>query len=213
MGRFLNPDSGLMRGLSYVGDMMLLNILFLLCSLPVATLGASTAALYEVAGKMAEHEESGIVKPFFRAFAKNLKKATLTWMILFLLGAVWYFGEGVLSANPGAFPVFIKAAYLMVLLCLLLTGAWVFAIEARYENTVGQHLKNAFLLAVAHPGKSVLILILTYGIPALFLFATYWFLLLSLIWFLFGFSGGAILISILMKPVFRRLETGQRDSA
>ena len=71
MGSFFSLDSPLMRFLSRLSDIFILNVLFLLCCIPVVTIGASATALYTVTLKMARNEESYITKGFFKAFKSN----------------------------------------------------------------------------------------------------------------------------------------------
>ena len=69
-------------------DLILLNILWLLCSVPFITIGASTTALYSVTLKMAANEEGYIIRGFWDAFKKSFKQSTLVWLILLAVGAV-----------------------------------------------------------------------------------------------------------------------------
>lgn len=66
-----------------------LNILWLICSLPIFTIGASTTALFYCTLKMAEDRDEGLTRMFFRAFRSNFKPATKLWLILLALGCFW----------------------------------------------------------------------------------------------------------------------------
>lgn len=65
-----------------------LNLLWFVCSLPVFTLGAATAALYDVTLRMARGEEPGLTRRFFQAFRENFRQATTLWLILLGVGAL-----------------------------------------------------------------------------------------------------------------------------
>lgn len=65
MGSFFNMDSPVMRFLSRLCDLMILNILCLICCIPIVTIGASITALYSVTLKMVKGEDSYIAKGFF----------------------------------------------------------------------------------------------------------------------------------------------------
>ena len=67
-------DSGIMRVLSKICDIVCLNVLWLVCSLPIITIGASTTALYTVMLKLVKNEEGYIFKGFLHAFKLNLSK-------------------------------------------------------------------------------------------------------------------------------------------
>ena len=73
MSSFFNMDSPIMRFLSRICDLMILNILCIICCLPVVTAGASITALYTITLKMVRGEESYIFKGFLKAFKENFK--------------------------------------------------------------------------------------------------------------------------------------------
>lgn len=75
-----------------------LNILWLISSLPIFTIGASTTALFYCTLKMAEDRDEGLTRMFFRAFRSNFKPATKLWLILLALGC--FFGRRRLRVEP-----------------------------------------------------------------------------------------------------------------
>ena len=88
MGRIFSLDSPLFSFLNKVADLILLNILTMICCLPIITIGASMTALHYVVLKMVRDEESYIVRSYFKSFRQNFKQATIIWLILLLVGAV-----------------------------------------------------------------------------------------------------------------------------
>ena len=106
-----------------VADLILLNILCILCCIPIVTAGASITALYYVTLKMARDEESYIIRSFFRSFKQNFKQATIINVILLLTGAVLFIdlriakcGSGMLY--KGLFTLFIAFAIIYALILL-----------------------------------------------------------------------------------------------
>ena len=85
MKKFFSDSNPLIRGLTKLADLMWLNALFIVTSLPIITIGASTAALYYETMRIVAGEESYITKDYFRAFKENFKKATIIWLISALL--------------------------------------------------------------------------------------------------------------------------------
>ena len=81
---FLKPDSPVMNFLSILADLIILNLLFIICSLPIVTFGAAYSAKYYVAMKIMRGEDTGTIIPFFKAFGRNFKQATVSWMIMLL---------------------------------------------------------------------------------------------------------------------------------
>ena len=79
---FFDPNGAFARGMERVWSLIVLNVLWLVCSLPVVTMGASCAALYQVLGKLIAGEDGHVARQFFRAWGENWKKATPVWLIL-----------------------------------------------------------------------------------------------------------------------------------
>ena len=91
----LDPNSAFSRGMERVWTLVVLNVLWVLCSLPVVTIGPSTAALYQVLGKVIQGEDSHTARKFFAAWRENFKCALLVWLpmlaVLVLCGFDLYF--------------------------------------------------------------------------------------------------------------------------
>ena len=88
MDSFFNPEGSVMRALSRVADLAILNVLWLVCSIPVVTMGASTTAFYSISMKMVRDEESYIIRGFFKAFKENFKQSLIVWLIFLLVTSV-----------------------------------------------------------------------------------------------------------------------------
>ena len=88
MGKLFSLDNPFWRSLNTVADMLILNLLYVACCLPVITVGAATSALYAVSMKLASKDEDiYVTRSFFRAFVSNFKQATLIWLIFLGIGA------------------------------------------------------------------------------------------------------------------------------
>ena len=101
--KLFSLDSPVMKSLSFIGDLIILNVLFLVCCIPLVTIGASATALYTISMRMAAKDDRGILKPFFRAFKENIKKATVIWLTFLLIGAVLALGITMIYLNQSAF--------------------------------------------------------------------------------------------------------------
>ena len=80
-----NMDGPVFRFLNKMADLCILNLIFLLCCLPIITIGASVTALYSVTLKMSRDQEGYIARSFFKAFKANFKQATSIWIPSLLL--------------------------------------------------------------------------------------------------------------------------------
>ena len=165
MRSLFDTDGFLMRVLSKIADTVWLNILFLICSIPIFTIGASTTALYYVTFKTIKDEEGYITKDFFRSFKENFKQSTIVWIVLLILYMI--LGAELLTLlrmNTDMANVGIVIAMIPGLLILFI-GLYVFPLLSRFENTTKVTVKNALLLSIANIPKTLLALIITITIP------------------------------------------------
>ena len=160
--KFFSVDSPLYRFLSRVLDILKLNFLWILGSLPVFTIGASTTALYYTVHKSIRGDRGYTTRTFFGAFRDNFKAATLPYLIwlavMIILGCDAYITYQVLKTGSmkGAFFYF----FLIMIAVAIMWSAFLFPYIARFENTVKQTLKNAFLLMIRHLPWALLLLVI-----------------------------------------------------
>lgn len=87
MGNLFHIDNPVMAFLSKAADLMILNLLTLVCSIPIFTIGASFSAMHYALLRLRREESTYVTKDFFQAFKKNFKDATALWGCYFLVGA------------------------------------------------------------------------------------------------------------------------------
>ena len=134
MKNFLNPESPPMRFLTTIGYAICLNCLWLICSLPVVTAGASTTALYDVMQKVVLNEESRIVSSFFSSFKRNFLQATKIFLILLAAG-IFLGLDGYILLHlrfQGAFWTFLTAVWLVMMAAYCVILLYVFPLTARF---------------------------------------------------------------------------------
>ena len=171
-----------------VWSLIVLNVLWLVCSLPVGTMGASCAALYQVLGKLIAGEDGHVARQFFRAWGENWKKATPVWLILLAVAALCGFD------------------LYMALQLAAMVMTFAFPLMARYENTWRNHLKNAMLVAVGHLPRMLLIWAV-WAVPVgVSVFIPEVGFYLSIVWVLIGYSSLSYVTALLLRPVFRSLD-------
>lgn len=203
MGRLFDLDSPVMRALSKMADLMWLNILVFVCSLPVVTAGAAFTAAHYVTLKMHRNEEGYITREFFKSFKLNFKQSTLIWLMVLLVTAVlgvdyYLFGYKGELHIPDALQVVIMAATVLFLFLLV----WIFPLQARFVNSVPRTLKNAMALSILQLPKTIL-MILLYIIPWLLLLTT---MRLLPVVFVFWYSVPAYGSAVLYNKVFKKME-------
>lgn len=198
-------DGPLMRALVYIGELILLNLLFLLCCLPLVTIGAAVTAMYTVTFRNLNGKGSHVCRSFLSAFRANFKNATLQWLVMLAVAALLYVDFCLITQVDFAGKAFAEVAFVCILALYLPTLVFLFPIQAYFDNTVPRTLKNAVALGLAKFPQSLLLLLLN-GFPLIFLYCniTVFFRILPL-WLLIGFSGTAQLSSRLFRRIFRKL--------
>ena len=213
--RFNWTDNVVMRALGKIGDMICLNVMWLICCIPIITIGASTTALYTVMLRMVKNEEGYIFRGFLKAFKSNFKQSTLIWLILLLLGIVWTVDFRVAGFMPGMAGIILSAIFLALGFILLSVMIYIFPLTARYENGIKATFKNALILTVAKLPYTFLMV----AIVVAAVFASLWSaftLLFSLpLWLFFGVSLIVWINSYILRRVFVVFEnsdsTGEED--
>lgn len=189
MPKFFNPDSPLMRFLTKLADLMILNLLFLLSCIPVVTIGAAWTAMYYVTLKMVRDEEDSIVRGFFRAFRRNWKQATILWLMVLGLGAVMVLDIRFLNAmGDSATAAVLKTAVEILGVLGLMVLQYLFPGLARFEASTGNTLKNACLLAVGNLPKTLLLSGAAVGAVYLSCWSNLTISVAIVVWVLMGFA-------------------------
>lgn len=205
MGIFA-ADGKLARFLNTLGNLIVLNILTILLMTPVITAGAAMTALYTMTMRMARNEEGSIIKGYFRAFADNFKQATILWiigggLILFLFFDIW-----LLKSIEGNFGLGYRLLLLVIALFFSMELIHVFAVLARFDNTIKNTIKNALLFCVGYFPQAILMLVVTL-IPLVLLIASWRFISVN---FLIGISGPAYLAGWYFKFIFKNYEKQEK---
>lgn len=205
MGKIFNYDGPVFSFLSRVADLLWLNTLFIICCIPIFTIGAATSAMYYVTLKMVRNEESYITKSFFKSFRQNFKQGTGIWLIIFIILAVLVFDLRILAGGLSYDAIFNNQTMNNVVLVLivamdvlvLFVWIYVFPLLAKFDNTVKNMIKNAFFMSIRHLPQTFLIIAM-YVIPLLLLY----FFPQAFIGILIVFAVEAYLASFLFVKIF-----------
>lgn len=157
MNRLFGMDSPLMGALMKIGDLVCLSVLWLVFSLPVFTIGASSAALYAAVHRCLRRGEAGVWKKFYGAFCENFKRSTLAWLIELLVLALLALDAAVfrsIKLSGGAMGNLYYAALFVEAIALTWT-AFVAAYAARFNGTVKEILRYGLVLLRLHPIKAL----------------------------------------------------------
>ena len=205
--KLFDMNNPVLRFMGRVGDLIMLNALFLVCSLPLVTAGASLTAMIRVIQGIQSGSEPGMAKVFFKAFRQNFKQATIVWLVLVILAAAMAYNFFLISANfTGTMATVLRVTMGAVSVVLAAAAGYVFPLIARYENTLKQHILNALILAVAKLPRTLCVLALNALPFALAYFSLRAFLYSIAVWVLMGFAVLCWLDCWLLRPVLRQLE-------
>ena len=197
-------DSKLMTILNNLADLMFVNLLFILCCIPVVTIGAARSALHSVAAQWMNKDHAG-GREFMKAFWENLRYATLPWLVMLVIGAVLVWEAVLLNTYTIPAQGLVWAFFYLMAFVYLLTLTHVFHIPARFNSTMGQSLKSALLLGLGNLVPTVFCAALG-TIPFIILFkVTHLFLEMGLIWIFAFFSIEAAAEAWAMKKTYARL--------
>ena len=196
----------LLRFLHDLFDLMVINWLFLLCSLPVLTVGPAACGLYTVTLKLARQEPVNPLKDFFRGFKENLKPGFLLGLLALVLAAAaagdFWLTFHLLGWLKGLYTV---VAILVAVLGLIVIS-YAFALQAMFDNPLKVQLLNAFKLAVVAPGKTVCLwLILLIPVAAALLLPPVVLQMLGFLYLVAGISGPVYWASHILRGIFDRV--------
>ena len=170
MRGLIDPNSKLFALLTKAVLLMELNLLVLLCCLPVVTVGAAMASMHTVLLKIYRDEEKKVAADFFQAMKSNLKNGTLLWLLfwgyLSMLTGMWMVGSYLFPAFKLPIALILLPAVVSGILCL----NWALILQSRYVYTAGQCLKNAVLAWAKYPGSTFVYLV-SIAVPVLLCFS------------------------------------------
>ena len=194
-------DSGLMTFLGKIADMLILNLLALLCCIPIITIGASISAAHYTALKMRRDRDNYVFRNFFRSFKTNLVQGTLIWILWLLIGGLTVFSY--LSYPEDGIGIVFKVVMCSMLIFIALTTMWVFPLQSRFVNKIRVTIRNAFFFSCRYILRTLGMLVITVA------FILLWFVLSpQMYWIviLFGISVPVYLCAMIYDKVFEKLE-------
>lgn len=201
MGLF-NYDSGIMRFLSRMADLVVLNLLMIVFSLPIVTTGAAITAGHYAALKI-RRGEGYVFRNFWKSFKENIKQSTGIWLILVVHLWVASIALNVLRAMGGTVGTVLQGIITGMLIMTLLGYMWIFPVQSKFVNTVKGTIKNSFLLAFKHLFRTLLMVLIS-AVPYVLL------MILSLRWYsillLFGASLPTYWCAMTYDKAFEKLE-------
>ena len=207
--RFLfDPESQIMQIISRFCDIVILNVVFLLTCIPVFTVGAANAALYDVVFRLDTDREGPLLTSYFRAFRENFRQSTALWLLLLLFGAATYVNMtrfSILGENSYYLGYGLFILSMLVLVLEVFVFSYSFPLLSRFRNSTRQTAVNALLLAIGNLPRTLAVSVINCFPWALLIVNFYAFMRLGFIWLAMYFAAAAYFNSRVLKKVFDQL--------
>ena len=197
---FFNYDNPVWRFIGKFGDLIILNVLWFVCSIPIFTIGASTTAVYYVTLKLARNDDGYTIRSFFKSFKENFKQATIIWLIMLAVGLI--LGFDMLFFTRGGFNMSQQFKTVMVTIFLAMSIiylaiiTYIFPLQSRFYNTI----KRTFFMSIRHLFQTIAIIVIDVAvvvamvmIPQIMMFGV-----------LFGFPLLAFINSYILSPILQK---------
>ncbi len=199
--RLQGEDNVIIRVTTMISYLVWINILTIICCLPIVTAGAALTAMHDELQLISRKEEGYITRRFFTTFRSNLKQATLLWIPFMLIFAGCVADVVIIMVSPGFIPNYIMIPAGAAGLIAWFVFQWVFPLQARFEGGFGVVMRMAFLLSAAQFPRTFFMA----AAGILTVLAAGSLLTLPFV-VLFGFSVPAMISVKLYKSVFEDLE-------
>jgi uncharacterized membrane protein YesL len=180
MKEIFSLNSPWVQRFAMLTNLVALNLLWLICCVPVFTAGAATSALYYTVFQYHNKEDDAIFRPFFRGFKAGFRQATLLLLPLLTVLALLVFDIVYMAAHGTG----IAVLFLLIVLTCIVVGVMVhlFPLIARFDMSVKALLRTAFSLAMLHLPATVTVIALTFLPVVLLVFYPSFFLRIGVLW-------------------------------
>lgn len=218
MDRFFNMDNKFFSVMGRVADLIILNVIFLICCLPIVTIGASLTALHYVTLKMTRNEESYIVKSFFKSFKQNFKQATIINIIMLVIGAVLYFDLHIVMGMSGSLSQVLYIIFIAFGFLYLIVFLYIYPVLSKFYNSTKNTFRNAILMSIRHLPYTILMAVITIAPASVFLIqniqvqSTVIMLLLLMGFSLEAFINGHFLVKIFDNYILEQEKTSSENA-
>ncbi|MDE6883399.1 MAG: DUF624 domain-containing protein [Lachnospiraceae bacterium] len=171
-------DGSFMSFCDKLFDLMILGFLWILCSLPLITVGASCTALYYAVVKCIKNHEGYVSRAFFHSFRQNLVPATILWVVFAGVSFLMQLNIGILSEKTsGYIGLFFIVLYVLVCIYAVITACYAFPALSRFDMPVGWILKISLYMGVRYFPTSLMLMVILacfgafiWNVPLLILF-------------------------------------------
>lgn len=206
MKGFFDYDGHLVQILTKIMYVVATNLLFLICCIPIVTIGASATGMYAVLFRYQQGDEPDILKTFFHAFKENFRKATAAWMIMLAVIVSLALNFYVLYHMNFAMADVIRIILNFILLFCLAFWVFLFPSICYYENSLKGYFRFAVGISIAQLPKTVLLVLIKTGIILCILFMAQYSTFGVILFVCCAFSLPAYFSGPILLKIFERCE-------
>lgn len=199
--KFFSTEGGLYKFMTSLFNVLKVNMLWLLCSLPIVTIGAATIAAYDVMLRMVDDEEGYVVRQFWTAFKANLKRGIPLGIINLICIYITWLDFSLFEQLPDN-PTILLIMGILSVIVFTLAFIYVYPLQARYENTILRSLENSVNIALKFSGRTLLLVL----VLAIELIMIFWNMTTLFIGILIGPACIMLTISGMVKYMFKQIE-------
>ncbi len=209
MSKIFNYDSPLIRTLSKIADLLVLNLMALLCSIPLVTVGAVTAAMYDTVERL-QKDEAHLYGRFLKSFGSNFKQSLAMWLIMAVFGAFIVFSLYYYYITPMSNRNILLIVTVVAFALWAMILSWAFPLQAKFSNPVGVTLRNAVFCMLAYLPRSVVMAAINLIPWVMLAFIPLRFIQFAPIWMTLYFSVAAFAnLKLLKKPMTVLMEQAE----
>ena len=149
MDGLLKYDSKFWVVLDRITDIVILNFLFIVASIPIVTIGASVSATYSVSFKHIKNEDISVSKEFIKNFRENFKVSTILWILMIVVGGVLLLDFHISNfIYNEVLSIMLKFISILVGIIYLFSLTYMFPIISKFDNTIKNTIINSILISI-----------------------------------------------------------------
>ena len=203
MKKFFDVNNPLMRFLTLLVDLVIVNVMTILGMIPIVTAGASLTAMNYVLLHLHRKDETYVMRMFIKSFKENFKQGIPEGLLFYLAAVITTVDLWAMHASDSKMLTFLMILISIIAAFLIVVFVYIFALQSRYENTVKETILNAVKLAIGNlPRTAIMMVIWIIWIGGMIYFHRF----SMLVFVLYGLTLPGYICTMLYDPVFAKLE-------
>ena len=150
MYEIMHSDNRLFQILSRLGDLIALNLLFVVTCLPLVTIGSAFSAMYSVLFRLLDEEETPVLRTYWKAFKQNFKPSLPLWLPMAAIALLLVVNNVLLQNMSGSLVGVFSVVVMIAQVLYLCVFSYLFPMLALFENTAKDYFKKSLFFSVSH---------------------------------------------------------------